>query len=107
MDRGGSQSSEGHPLPFRMSGGGPVGHDGRTRGGHQGSSDGTWIRQQGRGGVWGGERAWARPAPVSAPHMDEARPRAPMGLGHRLFFGPGSFLSFSLHPGTREKGWLS
>ena len=30
-----------------------------------------------------------------------------MGLGHRLFFGPGSFLFLSLHPGTREKGWLS
>ena len=30
-----------------------------------------------------------------------------MGLGHRLVFGPGSFLSLSLHPGTRGKGWLS
>ena len=30
-----------------------------------------------------------------------------MGLGHRLVFGPGPFLSLSLHPGTRGKGWLS
>ena len=47
---------------------------------------GNRVGVGGAGSTWGGKRAWTGSAPVSAPHTEKARPRAPVGLGHRPLF---------------------
>lgn len=106
---GRSQSSEGYPLPLRMSGGSPIGHDGWTGGSYQGGSDGAWTWQQGRGKKHREGRGEVRrkPGPALLAYLSratevktaldeafgihlnlcssdgESRLRAPMGLDHR------------------------